>query len=809
MENDTFVSFISSFLLEPPPEPREHPGGSKVDLSPPLHHHHHNHHNHNPHHLEEEEEEEEDTAIIGVDNFVEVPFSHDVHLVALRDRAFSWDVSLENDKFLPDQLLGGLVTHDHNHHVTTTATTSSSSSSKNTSFYRPKVFTGKEDHQTVHSHNNNNHNNNNSHVISESFLKLEHDHDLVHDMVHDDHFLLDGEGELFADDDLLPSDYPLSSYEGGAGGSSGSGADMPVSSNAGGNTRARPRIRLSLKAESQSPAPTTNSTERNRTGGNSRKRTYSDQNNKGGNTKKEGSNATGSSGGNNGGGNNSGNKSSNNRNRGSGGGGAANNNSNNNSIMEGSNGSAVMESGSPSLHHTQSIGQLSSLSQPQQQALQQQQQQQVQPPTLLQPNQVSLQQMAGLASGAGGSGTTFTYPELAYQSSGAAMTAGSSSSMGALGSNPALLLPGTMGSMQSSIISLAGTMGGNDRRVGAYTIEERRLKIEKFRERKRQRIWRKQIKYDCRKRLADTRPRVKGRFVSRKKLNAEGGGGGEDGNNDGSGDEDDEGNGGNRDNNNEDEEGGGDTIAKDLLGHSLPLNRETSVGMESVASSTNYPVGTSLSTSYNLLNSTSQASSSGALPGTGLNRPPHTLASIPNAPSSSMIANTVSGSMVGAGSSGSGGFASIVSGPSILATALTTGLVPSMSATVAPGITTTTLTLPALTVPSSVNVGMGIGVGSSLNVGTASSSSMGIVGGVSNGQLPSISGATVSSSPLYSNGTLAGQQSFNGAVPPNLMNTALYTSTADHNNNVHPHISTSSSLSLTSSTTTSTTTVMK
>ena len=30
-----------------------------------------------------------------------------------------------------------------------------------------------------------------------------------------------------------------------------------------------------------------------------------------------------------------------------------------------------------------------------------------------------------------------------------------------------------------------------------------------------QRIWRKQIKYDCRKRLADTRPRVKGRFVSR------------------------------------------------------------------------------------------------------------------------------------------------------------------------------------------------------------------------------------------------------------------------------------------------------
>lgn len=47
----------------------------------------------------------------------------------------------------------------------------------------------------------------------------------------------------------------------------------------------------------------------------------------------------------------------------------------------------------------------------------------------------------------------------------------------------------------------------SERKVGIYTVEERKIKIEKFRERKRQRIWRKQIKYDCRKRLADTRPR--------------------------------------------------------------------------------------------------------------------------------------------------------------------------------------------------------------------------------------------------------------------------------------------------------------
>mmetsp|Transcript_16355 Transcript_16355/g.17090 ORF Transcript_16355/g.17090 Transcript_16355/m.17090 type:complete len:214 (+) Transcript_16355:42-683(+) len=53
-------------------------------------------------------------------------------------------------------------------------------------------------------------------------------------------------------------------------------------------------------------------------------------------------------------------------------------------------------------------------------------------------------------------------------------------------------------------------------KIGAYTREERQILIEKFRAKKKRRVWRKQIKYDCRKRLADTRPRVKGRFVSRK-----------------------------------------------------------------------------------------------------------------------------------------------------------------------------------------------------------------------------------------------------------------------------------------------------
>jgi hypothetical protein len=54
--------------------------------------------------------------------------------------------------------------------------------------------------------------------------------------------------------------------------------------------------------------------------------------------------------------------------------------------------------------------------------------------------------------------------------------------------------------------------------IGIYTRDERRQLIEKFRAKKQRRIWRKQIKYDCRKRLAETRPRVKGRFVSKKEL---------------------------------------------------------------------------------------------------------------------------------------------------------------------------------------------------------------------------------------------------------------------------------------------------
>nr|CCA27583.1 AlNc14C577G12199 [Albugo laibachii Nc14] len=51
------------------------------------------------------------------------------------------------------------------------------------------------------------------------------------------------------------------------------------------------------------------------------------------------------------------------------------------------------------------------------------------------------------------------------------------------------------------------------KRIGSYSPEARRLRIHRFHEKRKNRTWKKSIKYDCRKKLADDRPRIKGRFV--------------------------------------------------------------------------------------------------------------------------------------------------------------------------------------------------------------------------------------------------------------------------------------------------------
>ena len=53
------------------------------------------------------------------------------------------------------------------------------------------------------------------------------------------------------------------------------------------------------------------------------------------------------------------------------------------------------------------------------------------------------------------------------------------------------------------------------RQVGPISAEERKRKIARFLEKRNKRTWGKKIFYDCRKRVADHRLRVKGRFVAK------------------------------------------------------------------------------------------------------------------------------------------------------------------------------------------------------------------------------------------------------------------------------------------------------
>ena len=61
----------------------------------------------------------------------------------------------------------------------------------------------------------------------------------------------------------------------------------------------------------------------------------------------------------------------------------------------------------------------------------------------------------------------------------------------------------------------------NDRRkIGTITAEERRIKVNKFLEKRKRRIFTKRISYACRKRVADSRIRIKGRFVTKEQASA-------------------------------------------------------------------------------------------------------------------------------------------------------------------------------------------------------------------------------------------------------------------------------------------------
>lgn len=64
-----------------------------------------------------------------------------------------------------------------------------------------------------------------------------------------------------------------------------------------------------------------------------------------------------------------------------------------------------------------------------------------------------------------------------------------------------------------SISTPTGSSSQHNKKIGSYSPEARKLRIQKFHEKRKNRTWKKSIKYDCRKKLADDRPRIKGRFV--------------------------------------------------------------------------------------------------------------------------------------------------------------------------------------------------------------------------------------------------------------------------------------------------------
>ena len=56
-----------------------------------------------------------------------------------------------------------------------------------------------------------------------------------------------------------------------------------------------------------------------------------------------------------------------------------------------------------------------------------------------------------------------------------------------------------------------------EQKVGVLTVEERKMKIEKYLKKKRKRTWNRKINYYCRKQVADKRLRLKGRFMKKPK----------------------------------------------------------------------------------------------------------------------------------------------------------------------------------------------------------------------------------------------------------------------------------------------------
>lgn len=60
----------------------------------------------------------------------------------------------------------------------------------------------------------------------------------------------------------------------------------------------------------------------------------------------------------------------------------------------------------------------------------------------------------------------------------------------------------------------------NTKKIGTLSFEERRTKVYRFLEKRKCRNFSKKVSYNCRKRVADNRIRVKGRFITKSQAEA-------------------------------------------------------------------------------------------------------------------------------------------------------------------------------------------------------------------------------------------------------------------------------------------------